>query len=87
MAMRCPLCGKTANTRSSFYVSEKTKEAYYQCHNIDCSCTFKTIESLASIIRRPEDKKDAGEPVVTAPLPCHLNRYGDGLKLPDRHRC
>lgn len=51
--MRCPMCNHSSHTRTSRYVSEKTKEAYYQCQNIDCSCTFKTIESVDRILSRP----------------------------------
>ncbi|WP_145578224.1 ogr/Delta-like zinc finger family protein [Yersinia mollaretii] len=34
------------------YLSEQTKEVYYQCQNLDCSCTFKTVKSLDKIITR-----------------------------------
>ncbi|HBT5059931.1 ogr/Delta-like zinc finger family protein [Klebsiella quasipneumoniae] len=51
--MRCPLCNHTSHTRTSRYVSDKTKEAYYQCQNIKCSCTFKTIETVAKILSQP----------------------------------
>nr|EMD8447774.1 ogr/Delta-like zinc finger family protein [Yersinia enterocolitica]EMD8447793.1 ogr/Delta-like zinc finger family protein [Yersinia enterocolitica] len=44
--MRCPVCRHASHTRSSRYLSEQTKEVYYQCQNLDCSCTFKTVESL-----------------------------------------
>ncbi|MGE9550913.1 ogr/Delta-like zinc finger family protein [Erwinia amylovora] len=51
--MRCPLCRHAAHTRTSRYVTNETKEAYYQCQNIDCSCTFKTTESVAKILSSP----------------------------------
>ncbi|MCK0745980.1 ogr/Delta-like zinc finger family protein [Chromohalobacter nigrandesensis] len=35
------------------------KEAYYQCQNISCSCTFKAIESLEKIISAPMSEKDS----------------------------
>ncbi|WP_072055902.1 ogr/Delta-like zinc finger family protein [Tatumella morbirosei] len=56
--MRCPICNKPAHTRTSRYLTDTTKEAYYQCQDITCSCTFKTIESLERIICAPESKKE-----------------------------
>jgi transcription elongation factor Elf1 len=55
--MRCPICNKSAHTRTSRYITKTTKEAYYQCQNISCSCTFKTIESLAKVISSPLQDK------------------------------
>ena len=49
----CPICQYAAHTRSSRYLSENTKERYNQCQNINCSCTFKTHESIADIIVEP----------------------------------
>ncbi|HHK5942953.1 TPA: ogr/Delta-like zinc finger family protein, partial [Serratia marcescens] len=51
--MRCPFCRSGAHTRTSRYLTEQTKEAYYQCQNIDCSSTFKTRESIEHVIRQP----------------------------------
>ncbi|RYM55130.1 ogr/Delta-like zinc finger family protein [Serratia proteamaculans] len=66
--MRCPFC------RTSRYLTEQTKEAYYQCQNIDCSSTFKTRESIEHVIRQPI-------PPETIPVPPPeyrtLNRYGN----------
>ncbi|EOV8630001.1 ogr/Delta-like zinc finger family protein [Proteus alimentorum] len=53
MAMKCPVCGHIAHTRSSEYCSSKTKRSYLQCKNIYCSCTFSVLESVDYIIRRP----------------------------------
>lgn len=55
--MRCPICNKSAHTRTSRYITKTTKEAYYQCQNISCSCTFKTIESVAKVISSPLQDK------------------------------
>ncbi|WP_260524100.1 ogr/Delta-like zinc finger family protein [Serratia sp. PL7] len=52
--MNCPLCGHTAHTRSSRYLSEETKERYHQCRNVDCSCTFATHETVARLIATPQ---------------------------------
>ncbi|WP_343322508.1 ogr/Delta-like zinc finger family protein [Chromohalobacter nigrandesensis] len=57
--MRCPVCGKSAHTRTSRYITRTMKEAYYQCQNISCSCTFKAIESLEKIISAPMSEKDS----------------------------
>lgn len=51
--MHCPLCQTAAHAKSSRYVSKETKERYHQCQNINCSCTFKTLESVAGIIVSP----------------------------------
>nr|WP_241673406.1 ogr/Delta-like zinc finger family protein [Ewingella americana] len=50
--MRCPLCTHVSYIRTSRYITDKTKEAYYQCANLDCSCAFKTIESISKVINR-----------------------------------
>ncbi|GEM_PF-522316 len=50
--MNCPLCGNAAHTRSSFQVSATTKERYNQCQNINCSCTFKSHETVSEIIMK-----------------------------------
>lgn len=55
--MRCPVCGHTSHTRTSRYISLTTKEAYYQCQDIVCSCTFKTLESVDKIICNPMKDK------------------------------
>lgn len=48
--MHCPKCQTAAHAKSSRYISRETKERYHQCQNINCSCTFKTHESIAGII-------------------------------------
>lgn len=57
--MRCPICNKSAHIRTSRYLSEQTKESYYQCQNITCSCTFKSIESISKIISSPLQNQEA----------------------------
>ena len=54
--MRCPVCQKASHTRTSRYITTHTKEVYYQCQNIECSTTFKTIESIDKIISSPTQK-------------------------------
>ncbi|MDU3079054.1 MAG: ogr/Delta-like zinc finger family protein [Mixta calida] len=51
--MHCPLCQTAAHAKSSRYISRETKERYHQCQNINCSCTFKTHETVASVIVSP----------------------------------
>ncbi|MDU4661131.1 MAG: ogr/Delta-like zinc finger family protein, partial [Enterobacter hormaechei] len=48
--MNCPKCGHAAHTRSSFRVSDNTKERYCQCQNINCGTTFVTHETVVRYI-------------------------------------
>lgn len=56
--MHCPLCQSSAHAKSSRYISKETKERYHQCQNINCSCTFKTHETLSTIIVTPDKVKE-----------------------------
>ena len=70
--MHCPFCKKSAHARTSRYLSENVKQRYHQCTNIECSATFRTLESVDGIIRSP-----ATEPVIPAPAPAAtVNRAG-----------
>ncbi|WP_071987788.1 ogr/Delta-like zinc finger family protein [Pantoea sp. Sc1] len=51
--MNCPKCSHAAHTRSSVQLSENTKERYNQCQNINCGCTFKSLETVTDIIMCP----------------------------------
>ncbi|MFK3913348.1 ogr/Delta-like zinc finger family protein [Enterobacter cancerogenus] len=51
----CPKCKHSAHARTSRYLSENTKERYHQCTNVDCSCTFVTMESVERLIASPSD--------------------------------
>lgn len=51
--MNCPKCGQAAHTRSSFRVSDNTKERYCQCQNINCGATFVTHETVVRYIATP----------------------------------
>jgi len=46
----CPKCQHAAHAGTSRYLSENTKERYHQCTNIQCSCTFVTMESVERYI-------------------------------------
>ncbi|MHA7844756.1 ogr/Delta-like zinc finger family protein [Serratia sp. D1N4] len=77
--MRCPFCRSGTHTRTSSYLTEQTKEAYYQCQNIDCSSIFKTRESIEHVIRQPLPPE-----TISAPLPPEqrtLNRYNGNNHL------
>ncbi|MEC5345095.1 DNA-binding transcriptional regulator [Brenneria populi] len=67
--MHCPLCQHAAHARSSRYLSPKTKERYHQCTNINCGCTFKTMETISDMIVTPGDVK---------PVPPHPTRSNQG---------
>ncbi|MBK4124481.1 ogr/Delta-like zinc finger family protein [Enterobacter roggenkampii] len=51
--MNCPLCGHAAHTRSSFPVTKETKERYYHCQNINCCCSFVSMETVVRLITKP----------------------------------
>ncbi|HCI4085877.1 TPA: ogr/Delta-like zinc finger family protein, partial [Salmonella enterica subsp. enterica serovar Java] len=52
--------------RTSRYLSENVKQRYHQCTNIECSATFRTIESVDGVIRAAPEKPD---PAPVAPPP------------------
>nr|WP_159464937.1 ogr/Delta-like zinc finger family protein [Scandinavium goeteborgense] len=68
--MNCPLCQHAAHTRSSVQITQKTKERYNQCQNINCGCTFKSHETVADIIMSPGQ---------TNPVPPHPDRKQQGI--------
>lgn len=51
--MKCPICRGVGHTRTSEYLSDTVKCTYYQCKNIECSCTFKTMEHVCKLISTP----------------------------------
>lgn len=63
--MHCPFCGHAAHARTSRPLSENVKQRYHQCRNIECSATFRTLESIEEIIQ-PSNRKDL--PVPDIPL-------------------
>jgi hypothetical protein len=62
-------------------MSEQVKERYHQCTNLDCSCSFKTSESITKVITSPPKAEPA--PAVT-PEPVKerqtLGRYGSSFR-------
>ncbi|QTP14961.1 ogr/Delta-like zinc finger family protein [Serratia symbiotica] len=67
--MNCPKCGHAAHTRSSFRVSDQTKERYCQCQNINCGATFVTHETVVRYITTPN---------LIDHAPPHPSRGGQG---------
>ncbi|KPA06933.1 hypothetical protein PAP10c_2243 [Pantoea agglomerans] len=62
-------------------MSEQVKEPYHQCTNLDCSCTFKTNESITKVITAPQQP----EKVVEVPMELvrerqTLGRYGSAFR-------
>ncbi|MBN3065151.1 ogr/Delta-like zinc finger family protein [Pectobacterium aquaticum] len=73
--MSCPFCGHAAHTRTSKIFLNNVKRRYHQCRNIECSATFRTIESIEEIIQ-PSQRKDL--PVPDIPLsPAMQKKYKD----------
>ncbi len=78
--MHCPYCKSAAHTKSSRYMSVQVKERYHQCTNLDCSCTFKTNESITKVITEPPQPENVPE---APPKPVRerqtLGRYGSAF--------
>lgn len=64
--MLCPFCQCPAHTRTSRYLSGTVKQIYYQCTNVLCSATFKTVESVDKVIQSPSATTDADDPFICA---------------------
>jgi len=88
MALKCPECGQVAHTRTSSYEAPSVKRTWYQCRNLDCSCTFTALESVEKIIMKPH-KTVAAEPELQSDdrvlQPQTLGRYGSAYTRKDRH--
>ncbi len=54
MALKCPECGAVAHARTSAYEAPSVKRSWYQCQNLECSCTFTALESVDTIIMKPQ---------------------------------
>jgi hypothetical protein len=63
------------STRTSRYITERTKEVYYQCKSLTCSCTFKTVESVDKILCQPIQAQPVDENALPPPKKRTLNRY------------
>ncbi|EFH4083196.1 ogr/Delta-like zinc finger family protein [Escherichia coli] len=88
MALQCPECGAISHARSSFYEAPSIKRTYYQCKNLECSCTFTALESVDTIIARPNkvETKDETESEQSE-KPAHtLGKYGAASRLSNRQQ-
>jgi hypothetical protein len=88
MALKCPECGQVAHTRTSAYEAPSVKRTWYQCQNLDCSCTFTALESVEKIIMKPQKFVAAGpeqQNDIPVRQPQTLGRYGDACTRRDRH--
>lgn len=63
--MPCPICQHNSHARSSRILSSETKERYHQCQNLNCSCTFKSMESITGIVARPLEATPPAAPAKT----------------------
>ena len=70
--MPCPICQHNSHARSSRILSSETKERYHQCQNLNCSCTFKSMESITGIVARPLE----ASPPPVAPVKTRTSRLG-----------
>ncbi|WP_410674675.1 Ogr/Delta-like zinc finger protein [Citrobacter braakii] len=88
MALQCPECGAISHARSSFYEAPSIKRTYYQCKNLECSCTFTALESVDTIIARPNKVEVKDEAAAEPPeKPAHtLGKYGTASRLSNRQK-
>lgn len=88
MALQCPECGEISHARSSFYEAPSIKRTYYQCKNLECSCTFAALESVDTIIARPnkvETKDETESKQLEKPVHT-LGKYGAASRLSNRQQ-
>lgn len=88
MALQCPECGAISHARSSFYEAPSIKRTYYQCKNLECSCTFTALESVDTIIARPNKVEAKNETAAEqSEKPAHtLGKYGAASRLSNRQQ-
>lgn len=67
--MPCPICQHNSHARSSRIISSETKERYHQCQNLNCSCTFKSMETITCIVARPLDASTPPPPAAATKAP------------------
>lgn len=88
MALQCPECGTISHARSSFYEAPSIKRTYYQCKNLECSCTFTALESVDTIIARPNkvETKDETASEQSEKSAQTLGKYGAASRLSNRQQ-
>ena len=84
MALKCPECGSISHARTSAYEAPSVKRTWYQCRNLECSCTFIALESVERIMMKPQ--KVVGEQEIPERQAQTLNRYGAASKLSRRQQ-
>ncbi|MFG0887274.1 ogr/Delta-like zinc finger family protein [Vibrio sp. CJQ_6] len=58
MLITCPICGSKARIATSKAMSNETREAYYQCLNLNCGRAFTTLTTVNRIIEPTGAKPD-----------------------------
>ncbi|CAH0208565.1 hypothetical protein SRABI13_01915 [Erwinia aphidicola] len=88
MALQCPKCGAISHARSSFYDAPSIKRSYYQCKNLGCSCTFKALGSVDTIIAWPNKVKTKDETASEQSQKSAqtLGKYGSASRLSNRQQ-
>ena len=90
MALKCPECGAVAHARTSAYEAPSVKRSWYQCQNLECSCTFTALESVDTIIMKPNrnerDPGESGQADKDDKQKQTLNRYGSASRLSNRQQ-
>ncbi|MBL4279590.1 ogr/Delta-like zinc finger family protein [Vibrio fluvialis] len=56
MLFTCPKCDRKARFASSKQIDKETREAYWQCMNLNCGTVFVTQTSVGKIIEPTESK-------------------------------
>ncbi|MGO4390221.1 ogr/Delta-like zinc finger family protein [Variovorax sp. M-6] len=70
MKMRCPHCKSTAHVRSSYEVSDLSRETYFACSNTACGHTFAAVTE----IHRTLSPSAIPDPKIRLPLSKHVRR-------------
>lgn len=85
MALKCPECGTVAHARTAVYEAPSVKRSWYQCQNLECSCTFTALESVDTIIMKPwRNEHVSDEPETPEKRKETHNRYCSASKLSSR---
>ncbi|HFD1500842.1 TPA: ogr/Delta-like zinc finger family protein [Klebsiella pneumoniae] len=72
-------------SKSSIYSTKP--RSWYQCQNLECSCTFTALESVDTIIMKPRrNEQESDEPENHEKQKKTLNRYGSASKLSNRQQ-
>ncbi|PAS40207.1 zinc-binding protein [Vibrio cholerae] len=61
MLITCPKCESNARIATSRAMTKETREAYYQCLNLNCGVAFITHTSVSKIIEQNVGSKPDSE--------------------------